>query len=299
MEFTMRHLPITFVALLLFATIVSAQTVTPLNPQRPESQVVTMNVSGNADIIVARLMTFDRNNDGLVAKDELPERMRSLVADDGDRALDHGEILALVAVPKSVTAIGGGFPRPGGYTFGDQFELSSRSHVLEALDDLRLPASTRLHALTVVNPFIESFEAQATSALLKDLEGLLGENQLAKVRATVDRQLATRPTTISLPDGNKVRQSFVASPDIAASINQFQLPAWQRALALEAVRQFKDRIRSTEAAHTALLEHLKGILSDEERENFGAALARRPLVKTGGLAATATFTVSERVVVTP
>lgn len=294
----MRHVPITLVALLLFATIVSAQTVTPFNPKQPESLALTMNVSGNADIIVARLMTFDRNNDGLVAKDELPDRMRSLVVDDADGALDHGEILALVAVPRPVTAIGGGFPRPGGYTFGDQFELSSRSHVLGALDDLRLPASTREHALAVVNPFIDLFEAQATTALLKDLEVLLTENQLAKVRAAADRQLATRPATISLPDGTTVRQ-FVANSDIAASINQFPLPAWQRALALEAVRHFKDRLRSGEAERTALLEHLKGILSDEERDNFRAALARRPLVKAGGIAATATFTVSERVVVTP
>jgi type 1 fimbria pilin len=294
----MRHVPITLVALLLFATIVSAQTVTPFNPRQPESLALTMNVSGNADIIVARLMTFDRNNDGLVAKDELPDRMRSLVVDDADGALDHGEILALVAVPRPVTAIGGGFPRPGGYTFGDQFELSSRSHVLGALDDLRLPASTREHALAVVNPFIDLFEAQATTALLKDLEVLLTENQLAKVRAAADRQLATRPATISLPDGTTVRQ-FVANSDIAASINQFPLPAWQRALALEAVRHFKDRLRSGEAERTALLEHLKGILSDEERDNFRAALARRPLVKAGGIAATATFTVSERVVVTP
>jgi len=277
----MRHVPITLVALLLFATVVSAQTVTPFNPTHPDSLALTMNVLGNTDIIVARLMTFDRNNDGLVAKDELPDRMHRLVSDDGDGALDYDEILALVAVPKSVTAIGGGFPRPGGYTFGDQLQLSSRSHVMETLDDLRLPASTRADALRVVDPFIESFEAQATTALLKDLAGLLGENQLAKVRATVDRQLATRLTTISLPDGTSVRQ-FVASPDVAAVLNQFHLPAWQRALALESVRHFKDRLRSGDALRTALLEHLKGILSEEEREDFRAALARRPLVKSGG-----------------
>jgi hypothetical protein len=281
MEFHMRHVPITLAALFLFATVVSAQT-TPFNPTQPAPLALTMNVLGNSDIIVARLMAFDRNNDGLVAKDELPERMHFLVPDDGDLSLDHDEILALVAVPKSVTAIGGGFPRPGGYTFGDQFELSSRSHVLESLEDLRLPASTRVDALRVVEPFIESFEAQATTALLKDLEGLLGENQLAKVRATVDRQLATRPTTRSLPDGTIVRQ-FVASTDVAAVFNEFHLPAWQRALALESVRHFKDRLRSGEALRTALLEHLAGILSEQEREDFRAALARRPLVKSGGV----------------
>jgi hypothetical protein len=149
-----------------------------------------------------------------------------------------------------VTAFGGGFPRPGGYTFGDQFELSSRSLALGALDDLRPPASIREDAHVGVNLFIESFEAQA----------------------------------------------IVASPDIAASINQSQLPAWQRALALEANRHFKERLRSGDE-RTALLELLKGILSNDERENFRVALARRPLIKAG--AATATLTVSERAVVTP
>ncbi len=278
----MRYVPITLVTLLLFATIGSAQTATPFNPTQPDALALTTNVLGNADIIVARLMTFDRNNDGLVAKDELPERMHGLVREDSDGALDRDEILALVAVPKSVTTIGGGFPRSGGYTFGDQFELSSRSHVLETLDDLRLSASTRADALRVVDPFIESFEAQATTALLKDLEGLLGENQLATVRVAADRQLASRPATRAMPDGTTVRQ-FVTGPDIAAVLNQFQLPAWQRALALESVRHFKDRIRSHDALQTALLEHLKGILSEEEREDFRAALSRRPLVKTGAL----------------
>ena len=186
-----------------FATIVSAQTVTPFRPNPPDFLVLAMSAPGNADLVVARLMTFDRNNDGLVAEDELPDRMRSLIAGEvgSDGALDRDEILALVAVPKPVTAIGGGFPRPGGYTFGDQFELSSRSHVLGALDDLRLSESIRAHALAVVDPFIESFEAQATTALLKDVEVLLSENQLARLRAAVDRQLAARPTTITRPDG--------------------------------------------------------------------------------------------------
>jgi hypothetical protein len=197
-----------------------------------------------------------------------------------------------------MTAIGGGFPRPGGYTFGDQFELSSRSHALGALDDLRLPASTQEHALTVVKLFIDSLEARATAVLLKDLESLLSEDQLARLRMAVDRQLAMRPTTVSRPDGTSVRQFFTASPDLgSAMIIQSQLPRWQNALALEALRAFKDRLRPGDAERTALVDLLQGILSDEERENFLAALARRPLVKAGGSAAA--FTVSERVVVTP
>lgn len=293
----MRHVPITLVALLLFATIVSAQTRVPVDPTRPTFLPSPLATAPDVDLVIARMMTFDRNNDGLVAKDELPDRMRNLIGGDvgGDGALDRGEILTLATAPRPMMATGGGFPRPGGYTFGDQLELSSRSHVLGALDDLRLPESSRAHALAVVEPFMESLEAQATTALLKDLEGLLTENQLARVRAAVNRQLAPRPTTITRPDGTiaTVLGQFMAGPDVAAAINQFQLPRWQHALALDAVRQFKDRLR--DAGRTVLLEHLKGILSDEERENFGAALARRPLVKAGGV--TTTFTFPDRVVV--
>src|SRR5688572_21493227 len=56
----------------------------------------------SADEVVARIMTFDQNNDGRVGVAELSERMRPLVArgdKDGDEALDGAEVRALAVTP--------------------------------------------------------------------------------------------------------------------------------------------------------------------------------------------------------
>src|SRR5205807_7056903 len=51
-----------------------------------------------ADQIVERIMSFDKNKDGKVTKDELPERMQDLIAKgdaNKDGALDNAEIKKL------------------------------------------------------------------------------------------------------------------------------------------------------------------------------------------------------------
>jgi hypothetical protein len=210
-----------------------------------------------------------------VAKDELPDRMLNLITGDASRdgALDVGEIRAMVAVPRPVTATRGGFP--GGYTFGDQFELSSRSRVLGAFDDLRLPDSVHDDALPIVTRFMDGLEVQAATALLKEMEGLVTPNQLARLTAAVDRQFEAR-----------------TAPDLSSMIRQFNLPPLQHGLALDAVKSFKERLRFSDAQRAALVDELKGTLTDEDRDNFRAALERRPLVKAPGA-----FTFSDTVVV--
>ena len=70
--------------------------------------------------------------------------------------------------------------------------------------------------------------------------------------------------------------------NITQVIATFNLPESQNARALAVVERFKDRIRPGDAERTALLAQLHGILSDEERDDFGAALARRPVIKAAG-----------------
>jgi hypothetical protein len=274
----MRHVPITLVALLPFATVVSAQTLAPSNPTHPAVIAETLVLQATPDTVVARVMSFDRNNDGLVAKDELPDRMRNLITGDasGDGALDVGEIRAMVAVPRPVTATGGGFR--GGYTFGDQSELSSRSRVLGAFDDLRLQDSIRDDALPLVTRFMDLFEIHATTVLLKEMEGLVTTSQLAMLATGVDRQFEARP-----------------SPDLSSMIRLFNLPPLQHGLAMDALKTFKARLRFGDAQRTALVDELKGTLTDEDRDNFRAALERRPLVKATSV--TKSFTFSSSVVV--
>src|SRR5262245_49308802 len=207
----MRHVPITpigLVALLLFATAVSAQTVTPFNPNHPAITLHNLHAQANADMVVARMMTFDRNNDGLVATDELPDRMRNLMlGDEGrDGALDRGEIRALATASRPVTATGGGFP---GYTVGGEFDLWSPVHVFGALDDLRLPFSTRERALSVVVAFMTSLRAQRGDAdravLIAQLTGILDDEERDNFRAALERQPVSKaagsPSPVNLHNG--------------------------------------------------------------------------------------------------
>jgi EF hand len=66
-----------------------------------------------ADDLVERLMAYDKNKDGKVTKDELPERMHGLIEQgdtDGDGALSLAEIKALAAKLNRQNGPGG----PGG-----------------------------------------------------------------------------------------------------------------------------------------------------------------------------------------
>jgi hypothetical protein len=254
----------------------------------------------NPDIVIARLMIFDLDNDGRLVKSELPERMQNLLAEDtsGDQALDRDEIRAMARpAPSSPVAAtvpgfrgGGG----GGYTFGDQVSLSTRAHVEGALDDLRLPSDSHRQALAIVRPFMARLEADASAVLLSELEGSMTSGQLGSFKVMLERQMTGNAGPFVMrQDGVRVNLRF--GPDLAQMINGFALPPDQTKLALAAFEGFKERIRPAGADdRAALLDELKNVLSDEERENFGAALQRRPLVKASPL-----FAGVSGVVVTP
>ncbi len=156
----------------------------------------------SADDVVVRLMRFDRNGDFKIAIDELPERMQILVV-RGDKTddlmLDAREIRRMTEFGPEMPVL---FPSPQfGYGFGDAFgTLSSRTHIENTIQDLRLS-----------------------------------------------------------PDANEVAKRIGAA----------------FADELEATAD----IRLDDARRSALADRLSGFLTDEENENFRAALARRPLAK--------------------
>jgi hypothetical protein len=304
----MRRVPVFFMMMLLAFTAMAmprtasaqtaspqtelAQTVRRFNPSQAAAIFgPTVNAAVPPDIVIARLMTFDRDNDGRLVKSELPERMQNLLAADasGDQALDRDEIRALARpAPRAVVAAtvpglrgGGG----GGYTFGDQVSLSTRAHVEGALDDLRLTPIAHEQALAIVRPFMARLEAQASAVLLGELEGLITEAQLRSFRLMLERQMTRNAMPIvTRQDGIRLNV-FGFGPDLAQMINGFALPPDQTNAALAALEGFKARIRPAAADRAALLDEMKNVLNEEERENFGAALQRRPLVKAGGVIA--------------
>jgi hypothetical protein len=239
------------------------------------------------DIVVARLMTFDADNDGRLVKSELPERMQSLLAAEasGDQALDRDEIRALArpAGPALMTTAPGFRGGGGGYTFGDQVSLSTRAHVEGALDDLRLTPSAHQQALEIIRPFMTRLEADATTELLDELDGVMSETQLRNFQAMLQRQLSGNGMpVVTQRNGMNVNVFRLFGPDPVMMINSFALPPDHTKAAVAAFERFKARLRPADADRAALLAELKDVLNEEERDNFGAALSRRPLVKAGG-----------------
>jgi len=194
----------------------------------------------------ARIMSFDRNHDGKVAKDELLERMQGLM----DRDINHDGVLAAdeialqsndVRRPTIVRGFGG-----AAYGFDDESEDASRAHVDGALADLRLPRHTYERASTVVNRFLDERARRRSSERQPEM--------ILEARV----QLRTAVNQSRTPLGSAKPQTV-----------------------MPAVTRFHAESRLREAERSELAADLAGILNDEERADFLAAIARRPIKKFG------------------
>jgi hypothetical protein len=294
----MRHhlLYTTACAALLTAAPAGAQAVTTIEITRPSA---AKTAPPPADAMVARLMSFDRNHDGLVSRDELPERMQPILArvevfTTGD-ALDEPEIRRLAENP---------IARPqvfvfsaGHYGFGEDNGFDTRLHIETAIEDLRLASDTREKAIAIGHQFADAAAAGARTDLMAALTPLLTDEQMDKVTAAFDRKLP-----LSAPgfagDLSQV-QSFVAAvrleehrvrqAQVARLIGSFGLDADRTAVAGAAMTRFLARDRLTDDERSALVDQMDGLLSGQERMDLRAALERRPIVKQGVVKIAATF----------
>ena len=247
--------------------------------------VDTATTKVSPDDVITRLMTFDHNHDGRVAIGELSERMRPLVARgdrNGDEALDRSEIQSLAVAPLAVGQNGRFVARQGGgYSFGDVDSFSSKNHIEGALEDLRLASDTKDRALPIVRSYAETVEAAAKAELSSRMEPLLSPEQLAVFNTILN---ATQRRQIMLKSPNGEQQVFTSSGrgDLTQRVDAMNLGAARTEQAHTAIDQFKTRLRlGDELDRAGLLARLKGILNTEDLENYGAALARRPVVANG------------------
>ena len=255
-------------ALLAFAATASAQT--PVF-----RRAVTETSSATPDQLVARLMSFDRDGDRKVTKEELAERLENLLeaADaSGDGVLDEAEI-RLVAEQPPTQVVVRGF-QAGRYGFADEGSQSSRLHIEGALEDLRLASPTKEEAGAIVKWFTYELEQAATADLLEDMASLLPALQFEQFRVMLSRQ-----TVFQIPVPQFDKPVTVVVPELERQLDQFSLPPDERTHARLAVERFKNRMRTTDGDRSVLLERLKNELTDEERADLGAALARRPIAK--------------------
>jgi hypothetical protein len=247
-----------------------------------ESPAVVARVS--SDDVVARMMSFDRNNDGKLEKGELIERMQPLVTRgdaDGNGALDGTEVRALANTPPA--AGGKKLFSSGSYGFADQTSLSSRSHIDESLADLRLASPAKDLASAVIKEYVDTLEATALADLLKELDGLLTFGQSQDFKSALDRQRRfTTAFSVNNAPGSSNRMVIVGGMDAGRRLETYDLAPAPKAQAVAAFEHYKARLRLRETERSELLAQMENILSPEERDNFRAALERRPVVATGG-----------------
>jgi hypothetical protein len=285
----MRYVLAASLILMLSATTASAQREVLVTAQPLKVDALTVRgvvppmaeASVNPEQVVARLMSFDRNRDGRVAIAELSERMEGLVARgdrDADGALDASEIRALSAAPRQ-------FVRTGGqYGFGDTFGgQSSRNHIENTIDDLRLAPQASAEAKRVALAFADEVEGAASANLRKALTPLLTEEQLAQFEADFKGFAVNR--TIQLTSANGTRQTIVVGSDPSLLLFRQKLSPEDVKIATVAVETFRAEQQLDEARRSALVARLSDILTYEEQDNLRAALARRPLVKGIGFQA--------------
>jgi hypothetical protein len=256
------------------------------------------------DQMVARLMSFDANHDGRLARNELPERMQGLFARvdtiKKDNVLDAAEVRSLAERPGPQIVIRGF--EPGHYGFGNGFEFDdTRLHINGAVDDLRLAAGTREKVFGIIREFQEATQARTTSDLMAGMAKILTSAQLADFKdAIANERVRSVP---ALQSGNVLvfgatpeeiaGQRLVMTPlklatgvDPLTQIADYGLNAEQQSAARAVIEEYQLRKvgRFSDADRTALVSQLKGVLDDQQRDDLRAALERRPILKQGTVA---------------
>lgn len=232
------------------------------------------------DDVVERLLSFDRNSDGKVGKDELAERMRHLVSrgdTDGDDALDPTELRRLATAPLAQREK----MSFGRYGFADESSLSSRSHVEGAIEDLRLASPLKQQASAIATAYLDAHESSAVSELLTAVDGALSVQQLADFTSALS---ATSPIRRTSPAGVRELLFFVHAPALNAErrLVSYLLAPAASAQANAALSAYKSRLRLRDRERSELLAELSSILDQETLGNLRAALERRPVVAKGG-----------------
>jgi hypothetical protein len=193
----------------------------PKGPPRRAVQPARVGV----DDVVARVLAFDKNKDGKVAPDELPERMHDLIARgdaDKDGVLDKDEVTKLASTPAGPGPDSVGFGRGGGFGIvgpgpgapGGQFRTGPGPGAaggqarfgpgLEGVvDDLKLTGTKKEQAEAVIKAHEENVRRlmdQARTDLLRKMKEVLSAEEFQDFQAALNRPRGVVSFNFGPPD---------------------------------------------------------------------------------------------------
>jgi hypothetical protein len=203
-----------WLAFALFAGLVlaGASLAQPPGPEPEPSNGRVQPAPISVEDVVERLMAFDRNKDGKLTRDELPQRMHHLIElgdTNKDGALDREEIKKLVTTMALASGdfgfggqirVGAGPGARGGFgvgargargsfRVGDALRLGPDA-VEGVVDDLKLSGQKKEQALAAVKAHQENVHKlmdQARAELLEKMKAILNEEEFSDFRAALDR----------------------------------------------------------------------------------------------------------------
>lgn len=160
-----------------------------------------------ADQLVERLMSFDKNNDGKITAEELPERMQHLIAlgdVNKDGALDREEIRKLASTLEAFAGLtnpGPGGPKGGGpkgdFGKGDfpkgpgpKGAPKSVAEAQRVLDDLNVTGPTRDRADRVLqkqSDKLKKFDELSRAEIVIEMKTILNDEDYRAFKTAVDR----------------------------------------------------------------------------------------------------------------
>jgi hypothetical protein len=291
----MRLQNLALLTLLAVGLGVPAQAQTVTFDAQVKDFIFTTGVSARSspDMVIARLMSFDRNADGTITADELPERMHNLLVprkDGSAAALDSADVRKLALSANQFPGLA-----QGNYGFLGSSGFDTSQRIEDAIDDLRLAADVKSRAVEIVRTFISTGDARAENEMMATLGRFLTDEQLLDFRTNdgghtvsvpaVRRDGVTffgaRPDEAAGQERVMVSLRVAPSADLAFRLDRYTLGADAKREAQEAVGQFRMHRSGlvSETERAALLEQFRDLLSAEQRDDLRAALSRRPLGK--------------------
>jgi hypothetical protein len=168
-------------------------------PKGPASSV-------SVDDVTERIMAFDKNKDGKVTRDELPDRMHHLIElgdTNKDGALDRDEVWKMAAKVAAISGVFGGGPVRigpgpgpgpgagvrGGFGIGNAVRFPPDA-VEGVVEDLKLSGKKMEQAMAAVKAHQENVHRlmdQARAELLEKMKEALSAEEFEDFKAALNR----------------------------------------------------------------------------------------------------------------